>query len=213
MKEENSNSESSGCFYSNSTVLLNNGTKVKMKDLKVGDRVASIDKNGQIIFSPVIMFFHRDPTLRTKFRIIETDDHKKISITPLHLIYTLNKQTQRDNVGYANRITAGDQLYVRNPLRATRPLVTRRVVNIKEVILSGAFAPLTESGKILVDDILVSCYALFPSETISHWSMLPVRLLSKFFPSFFETDQLVHWYPRSLLKLYSTFRSFTMREV
>jgi len=184
-----------------------------MKDLKIGDRVASIDKNGQIVFSPVIMFFHRDPSLRTTFRILETDDHKKISITPLHLIYTLNKQTQRDSVDYANRITAGDHLYVRNRPHATTPLVAQRVANIKEVTLSGAFAPLTDNGKLFVDDILVSCYALFPSETIAHWSMIPVRLLSKFFPSFFETEEYVHWYPRSLLKLYSTFQKLTMKDV
>lgn len=184
-----------------------------MKDLKIGDKVASKDKDGGIVFSPIIMFFHQDPNLRSHFRTIETEDHQKLAITPLHLIYKLNKHTQHEVVDYVNRITTGDLLYVRDSLHPSEPITMRRVVNVKEVTLSGVYAPLTETGTIIVDDIVASCYALFPSDTISHWSMFPVRLLTKFYPNFFATDQTVHWYPRSLLKLYNTVRQLTMRDV
>lgn len=210
-KEEENTSEKSGCFHSNSTVFTHNRAKIKMKDLQIGDKVVSMDHNGKIVYSPVIMFFHRSPKLHASFRLIKTENNQNMAITPSHFIYKLNKHTQRDVVDYAKSLTTGDKIYVRNPLDPNGPLKTERVIEINDEDMFGAYAPLTETGTIIVDDVLVSCYALFPSDTVSHWSMLPVRLMARFYPRFFETNEEMHWYPRSLLKLYNMVQKLSMR--
>lgn len=173
-----------------------------MQDLKIGDRVASLDDQGNIIYSPVIMFFHRNPSLTSKFLIINTANHNKsLLITPTHLMYMINQQTQQDGVVFANQLAAGDHLYVRD---TSNSVGIQRVTSMITRDLTGVYAPLTETGNILVDDILVSCYAVFASDTISHWTMLPVRVLAKFFPNFFDTEEEVPWYPRMLFKFYSS---------
>ena len=43
--------------------------------------------------------------------------------------------------------------------------------------ISGAFVPLTEDGTLLVDNVLVSCYASF-SHDLSHIVMSPLRWFS-----------------------------------
>ncbi|KAK3705442.1 hypothetical protein QZH41_019898, partial [Actinostola sp. cb2023] len=213
-EESGTSDERSGCFHSNSTVELQNGTKIKMTDLKIGDKVASMDNNGRIVYSPVIMFFHRNPTLRATFQIISTQNHRqKLVITPKHFIYKLNKHTQRETVDYAKWTAVGDEVYVRNRVHPNGPFTTQRVTDVTKVDMSGVFAPLTETGTIVVDDVVVSCYAVFPNDAIAHWSMLPVRIVTRFYPNFFKTNEDIHWYPRSLFKLYKMFRRLTMREV
>jgi hypothetical protein len=177
-----------------------------MKDLRVGDQVASLDAKGRITYSPVIMFFHRDPNLRTTYLTISTHNHnKKLLITPTHFIYHLDKHSQHERILYAKRIAVGDDIYIRNSSNPNR-VTTGRVTAINVGDLTGAFAPLTETGNMVVDDVVVSCYAVFPSNTISHWSMFPIRILARFFPNLFETEEEIPWYPRALFRLYSIVR-------
>ncbi|XP_031566613.1 desert hedgehog protein A-like [Actinia tenebrosa] len=200
-----------GCFHSNSSVRLQSGMTVLMKDLKIGDRVATLDDHGKITYNPVIMFFHRNLNLRSKYLIISTLNHndKKLVITPTHLIYRLNQQTQQASVVYANQLAVGDYIYIRNTSHPHDHSVgMRRITSISASELSGVFAPLTETGNILVEDIVVSCYAVFPSETISHWTMFPVRFLARIFPNFFNTEDEIPWYPRMLFQFYSNVRKW-----
>lgn len=177
-----------------------------MKDLKIGDRVATLDAQGKIIYSPVIMFFHRNPNLRNSFLIINAFNHnKRLLITPTHFIYKVNQQTQQDSVVYAHQLAVGDHIYVRN---TSNSVGVQRVTSISTSVLTGVIAPLTEAGNILVDDIVVSCYAVFPSDTISHWTMFPVRILARLFPNFFNTEEEIPWYPRMLFKFYSSVRQW-----
>ena len=41
---------------------------------------------------------------------------------------------------------------------------------------SGAYAPLTLKGNIIVDEVLASCYASAPHD-LGHFGMTPIRLL------------------------------------
>lgn len=51
-----------------------------------------------------------------------------------------------------------------------------RVTKVTVGQSTGLFAPLTESGTIVVDDTLTSCYALVDSHVIAHLSMTPLRV-------------------------------------
>lgn len=72
---------------------------------------------------------------------------------------------------------------------------------------AGLFAPLTESGNIVVDDTLTSCYAIVDSHVIAHLSMTPLRLkhramellgtVFKTTPTLLDGDG-IHWLAETL---------------
>lgn len=75
----------------------------------------------------------------------------------------------------------------------------------------GVYAPITERGTIVVDDVAVSCYAQFSSHATAHASMTPLRyayyiseLVSRWMSSTRSAADAdvdgVHWYA-ALLRL------------
>jgi hypothetical protein len=99
----------------------------------------------------VYAFAVREPEQETEFLQIFTNQkqHAPLEITPLHLVY---KEGHAHPV-QASTIKPGDVLYGENDARLT-------VQNVKSVVRTdGAYAPLTPSGKIMVDGIKASTYA------------------------------------------------------
>jgi len=57
---------------------------------------------------------------------------------------------------------------------------------------AGVYAPITERGTIVVDDVIVSCYAQFSSHSAAHLAMAPLRY-------FFHVDEFIgRWISSSL---------------
>jgi hypothetical protein len=75
--------------------------------------------------------------------------------------------------GYASNVQEGDFVLVLDSKKGLKP---SRVLQIQTIVESGVYAPLTSQGNLVVDDILVSCYALIDSQTIAHMSFAPLRL-------------------------------------
>ena len=69
-------------------MMMENGVRQKMSDLKIGDSVLTVDPNGQYTFSPVILFLDRSPEEKRQFYVIQTDTGHSLTLTPSHLIYT-----------------------------------------------------------------------------------------------------------------------------
>ena len=78
---------------------------------------------------------------------------------------------------YARDILLGDVLY--NEETGTKP----EVVEISESIANDYYAPLTDSGTLVVDGFLASCYASYP-HWVAHLAMYPART----WPAFFLAD-------------------------
>lgn len=71
----------------------------------------------------------------------------------------------------------------------------------------GVYAPVTERGTLVVDDVIVSCYAEFASHATAHTSMSPLRyayyineLMGRWLPLHHADTDGVHWYA-ALLRL------------
>ncbi len=41
--------------------------------------------------------------------------------------------------------------------------------------------PLTNTGTIIIDGVVASCYANTESQTLAHWAFLPLRVVAMFF--------------------------------
>lgn len=135
------------CFSAPSATPVLDVGPVAMKDLRVGDKVAVASGK----YEPVYAFAVREPEQETQFLQIFTNqkEHAPLEITPLHLVY---KEGHAHPV-QASTIKAGDVLYGEDDARLT-------VQKVKSVFRTdGAYAPLTASGKIMVDGIQASTYA------------------------------------------------------
>ena len=224
-----------GCFTGSNTVMLENGKRQKMSDLKVGDSVLTVDTNGDYKFSPVILFLDRAPEDRRQFYVIQTDSGHSLTLTPSHLIYTkyqseheedlntkesrlrtniidsdsINNDIESFQAGYASNVREGDFVLVFDSKYGLKP---SRVLKIETIVQTGVYAPLTSQGNLVVDDVLVSCYALIDSQTIAHLSFAPLRWwhnIKAFMPYSEEERNVdnelnesgIHWYANDLYSL------------
>ena len=73
-----------------------------------------------------------------------------------------------------------------------------QIKKISKVIRKGAFAPLTEKGSLVVDDVLVSCYAKVEDEKIAHTAFALFRLIAPSF-SLNVRELFLSWYLKALI--------------
>lgn len=77
---------------------------------------------------------------------------------------------------FASHVQIGDWIVTTDP--ATGRLTPQRVVGVSAVVRRGVLAPLTVQGTMVVDQVVVSCYAVIDDQYIAHWAFAPVRLLN-----------------------------------
>jgi hedgehog protein len=163
-----------GCFTGASTVLTSSGERKKLSDIRIGDEVLTINPtSGLPQFSEVLLFLDRDPNERRTFMTIITASGRRITVTPSHLLL-VEQEDGNVEPTFAGKIREGVRLLILPPgaEMLTWDLVTRIEVRIEQ----GVYAPLTNAGTIIVDEIAVSCYAFINSHALAHIVFSPVRL-------------------------------------
>lgn len=182
-----------GSFPAKSMAFDPKGRKIEMKDLEVGMSVLSMHNNGTIFNEEVISIIKSDPdTEQIYIRVIYLDPLDKKSprgllLSPSHLI--LKGKFAIESVA-AKDLKVGEKIII-----YLKGYVYARIVEIKRA--KGAFSPITESGKMLVDGVLVSCYEGFPSHIIAHTVYKYYIRYVKRYPwiqNIFDTK----WYNRSV---------------
>lgn len=140
----------------------------------------ALSETGQVVFSPVLLFLHRDPETTRRFLSLRTEDGHRLAVTPNHLVFSdahCGHDIRQYQAQFAGRAQTGMCVVVRAAGGELRP---SRVISIREEESTGAYAPLTEAGSVLVDGVLASSYALVEDHRLAHWAFGPVRLLSSF---------------------------------
>ncbi|CAF3110611.1 unnamed protein product [Rotaria sp. Silwood2] len=162
-------SSSSSCFSGDSFVTLANGKRILINQLQPGDVLLTSD-GSSIITTEHIMFLDKKRLSKVLFYTITTESNHSISLTPLHL---LPVKVERNSMKYipAKQVQIGDLLYV----ALNGQLITSAVTDIIIDIKIGAFAPMTMSGTLLVDNILAGNYANVKSHDAAHLYMAPLR--------------------------------------
>ena len=148
---------------------------IKISELKKGDFVKSYDyKNKRWEFSRFVIFLHKDEDMIAEYILVKTSSGKSISISPLHLI---SKQEEINS----NKV----ELVFARDLKSSDYLITEdsveQIAEIKYVYEKGAYAPLTESGTISVNQIAASCYAHTKYPGFIHLLFQPIIQYSKYF--------------------------------
>lgn len=200
-----------GCFRSNSTVRLVNGRTTKMNQLKLGDKVQSMNKDGKIIYSEVAMFLDNKPNKKdVLYFVLRTENpRRELYLTKFHLIYIRRRFSSFWKVQFAKMIQKGDFVKVWSDGK----LVAAEVTSISISNERGSIAPLTNEGNIIVDGVLASCYALLEDHELADSIFWPAKLIYKHFPSLLNSgstpQQGVHWYARLMLFLNDYFSVLT----
>jgi len=149
------------CFPADATVEREDGSKVAMTDLKVGDKV----RVSPTEFSEVFMFTHQNIDVQAAFvKISVAGVQHPLRVTAGHYVYVNGKlQTARTvNVGDALQTAAG---------------VSANVTAVGREWSAGLFNPHTLHGDVVVDGVLTSTYTESVSPSLAHALLWPLRAL------------------------------------
>ncbi|KAI5723918.1 hypothetical protein M8J76_012723 [Diaphorina citri] len=204
------NGKGAGCFTGDSTVTLDNHKTINITDLNIGDKVLTLNTiTGEMEYSEVLLFLHRDPNLVHNFVQITTESGSLIKMTPSHLILRWHRPNAKSILSdieytYAERVRVNDSIIVHKNGKA----YVERVTRLENVIQTGVYAPLTTSGTIVVNNVFASCYAVIDNQFLAHLSFIPVRLyhslVNLFSSNHIENSSHVtgiHWYPKLLYSM------------
>nr|XP_027807111.1 sonic hedgehog protein isoform X3 [Marmota flaviventris] len=213
VKAENSvAAKSGGCFPGSATVHLEHGGTKLVKDLRPGDRVLAADDQGRLLYSDFLTFLDRDDGAKKVFYVIETrEPRERLLLTAAHLLFVA---PHNDSAGdpealwgtglppgrralFASRVRPGQRVYVVAERDGDRRLLQAAVhsVTLREEA-TGAYAPLTAQGTILINRVLASCYAVIEEHGWAHRAFAPFRLA----PGAAATTG-IHWYSQLLYQI------------
>jgi len=156
---------SSPCFSRFNNVEVQGKGMTAMDAIKVGDYV----RTGNDDFSRVFSLAHLDHDFEADFLQVYTEGlNKPLEITGMHMLFASGKPIRADEVN------VGDMLG------------KSKVSEIKGVKRNGVYAPITESGDIVVSGIRASSYYAFldripfNQHVMSHFFFAPHRLMCSF---------------------------------
>ena len=156
----------SDCFAKTSLVETPLGKK-EMQDLRLGDYVRTMNKDGNIIFSPIFAFSSRRPHKRATYLRITTVAGQSILVTPGHYMFMSARGghgASSQNVHTwpyvpASKIQKGDLIPV--IAKGEERLLGAEVLNVTSETDTGVYMPHTASGAILVDGVFATELSTF----------------------------------------------------
>jgi len=212
---DDSTSSTGSCVEGSQSVKLEDGTTKILSELHIGDRVEAVTPDGKVVFSPIIGWYDYAPKKLLRYLEVGyyTDDGSKqgfINLTPEHLVFVSSDSTVDITLGphaqFASKIQPGMSLW----LRGNDKLIPVKVSTVTEVSSTGAYAPATEVGTIVVNDVVVSCFANVNHE-LSRYSLEPLKYGWKLYSWWHSGDAKdttstqssgVHWYARALVRIF-----------
>ncbi|KAF8355716.1 hypothetical protein PRIPAC_97339 [Pristionchus pacificus] len=182
------------CFSGDMTVEVMDGTTKRMDQLTKQDWVLAVSDK-QLEYVPVEFWLHRVPAQEAEFNEFETEDGKTIKLTDKHYIFKGDcsrvgtgavqlYELPRDAV-FADQVHAGDCLFV---VGEHRNMHEKRVVRASKVTETGIYAPMTSSGRIIVNGIHASCHNIFQEHTSGHAFFKYVDMFNDAYESLFGTN-------------------------
>jgi len=164
------------CIYEEAHVRLANGAMKQVKHLQIGDDLLAYSVEKGVHVSPVIGELHNDNETSVKIVEIETSSGRKIPVTPMHSLFV--RQCLSDGQTWSTKaayeVSVGDCL----PRYYTEGDVAEEAVtNIRVFDARGIRQPVTETGTIMVDDVVISCYDRVVNQDATHMALFPYRFL------------------------------------
>ncbi|UJR24645.1 hypothetical protein I4U23_006019 [Adineta vaga] len=159
------NQERASCFSGSSQLTLHDGKHQSLSNIRIGDQVL-VDQHHT--FEPISSFIHSKQDGIFSFLAIQVKSTKSnrtstIHVSPNHLIFDYDS----GKALFAGKFHIGDRLQFIDE----NELVPAEIIDIRLTKQEGYYAPLTASGKIVVDGIVASNYATVSNHELAHQVM------------------------------------------
>ncbi|PAV64549.1 hypothetical protein WR25_01648 [Diploscapter pachys] len=149
------------CFSSDTWLTTPNGKK-KIDEVEVGDFILTANKT-HVYFTPILMWLHKEPEVNASFITIITEFGKALRLTGKHLMYMNECEDYYDEYidftptkpVYADELRIGQCVIVIHKGRFRQ----QKIESIFITQRKGIYAPLTNNGRLIVNDMLASCYS------------------------------------------------------
>ena len=187
------------CFPGEAQVLTEDGTRKKMKEVVLGDKVLTLNSRVQPSFSEVIAFLHYEPNASSEYLKVESEDGHCISISPDHLIFTGQPGGEKKAV-FSATLQPGDHIIAVSNTHTQHC----KVKQVTSGTQDGIYCILTRTGTLVVDGVLASCYASYKSHKLSHAACAPLRVataLTKKHTGKTPKEEGIHGYAQFLSKV------------
>ncbi|ROJ66287.1 Indian hedgehog B protein [Anabarilius grahami] len=202
VKSENSvAAKTGGCFPASALVTVEDGSVKTMDSLQPGEKVlasSESDGSGKLIYSEVIAFLDRDPSVEKQFFTIETDSGAKLSLTAAHLLFVSEGNCSGPVVSAELKSVFASDVLPGQCVVSTRGAGQQgylsRVTRIQIQEDKGVFAPLTRHGTVVVNNVVSSCYAAVDQHWLAHWAFGPLRVLYNWGGPVRHQAVGIHWY-------------------
>jgi len=162
------------CFPSSALVWLTTGSHL-IGELTPGHELVTINlgQNGTKMGmekSPFLTYLHIEPEMRAEFIQLRCEDGSQLDISPEHLLF--KSVNGRAKPVPAKSIEIGESLFRISLQPQEKGIYRSKVLEIKScVTMSGVYAPLTQSGTLIVNGFFVSCYSHVKSHQTAHRAM------------------------------------------
>jgi hypothetical protein len=153
------------CFSGQNIVHTSNRGSIRMKDVAIGDMVHV----GDTKFSRVYSFGHRSTDTVSEYLQIHAEDlGQPLEISADHMLFV-------DSLGVvpASMVKVGDKLM----LGASDASVAK-VTRIATMKVNGAYAPFTETGTIVVSEVMASSYVSLQKGESNAFEIAGVKVVS-----------------------------------
>ncbi|XP_051762217.1 indian hedgehog signaling molecule a [Ctenopharyngodon idella] len=202
VKSENSvAAKTGGCFPASALVTIEDGSVKTMDSLQPGEKVlasSESDGSGKLIYSEVIAFLDRDPSVEKQFYTIQTDSGAKLSLTAAHLLFVAEGNCSGPVVSAELKSVFASDVLPGQCVVSTRGAGQQgylsRVTRIQIQEDKGVFAPLTRHGTVVVNNVVSSCYAAVDQHWLAHWAFGPLRVLYNWGGPVGHQAVGIHWY-------------------
>ncbi|UJR24644.1 hypothetical protein I4U23_006018 [Adineta vaga] len=182
------------CFSGSSQLTLHDGTHKSLAQIHIGDQVL-VDQHHT--FEPISSFIHSKQDGIFSFLAIQVKSTKSnrtstIHVSPNHLIFDYDS----GKALFAGKFHIGDRLQFIDE----NELVPAEIIDIRLTKQEGYYAPLTASGKIVVDGIVASNYATVSNHELAHQVMGLYRWWIDLFGGS-KSNEEIPWMLQMMLKL------------
>ncbi|CAF1337152.1 unnamed protein product [Adineta steineri] len=185
------------CFSADSLVTLSNGKQKSIAHLQSGDALLAYNhKTKQITSTHLITMLDFQPHHFAIFKQVTTGTGRQLSLTSSHLLPT----DEHDYV-MAKNLDIGMNIYVMND---DGVMIRETISNLTDVVKQGYMAPLTEEGTLIVNNVVVSCYATINSHYGAHMILAPMRWWYNLFGMSSDAMTGIHWFPKMLYEMANT---------
>ncbi|XP_071101060.1 uncharacterized protein [Haliotis cracherodii] len=197
--------EGASCFPPSSLVQMENGRTKPMNELMIGDTVMVMDEEGRISFSDVNLMMHKLDHTPIEYVILHTEDGLTLTLSKEHVVFVTSVWSFSLETRMASKVEVGDYLF--RPEMTNGSFVPVKVTAIRKQVITGAYAPTTLAGNVVVDGHLASSYVFVEDQSLAHGFFLPWRIGYHVYNTIFgkslhEPAAGFHWSLRAFVSLY-----------